>query len=110
MSLCVSPVSSLMSRHCSVGTGAGSPSLEAEQRGPEDRAAKSSKQTQLPGMATVGMGPAQGPAQGTHWEHWEPAAGGFGMASVPHLREANVAIALFSWSGSSVSPPGSGWL
>lgn len=66
MSPRVSLVSSLMSRHCPVGTGAGSSSLEAEQRGPEDRAAKSSKQTQRPGMAAVGMGPAPGASTGTH--------------------------------------------
>lgn len=66
VSPCVSPVSSLMSRHCPVGIGAGSSSLGAEQRGPEDTAAKSSKQTQCPGMATVGMGPAAGASTGAH--------------------------------------------
>lgn len=64
--LCPPVYPSLMSRHCPVGTGAGSSSLGAELRGPEDSSAKSSKQTQCPGMATVGMEPAAGASTGTH--------------------------------------------
>lgn len=108
MSPCVSPVSSLMSRHCPVGTGAGSSSLGAEQSRAGLRTGQPSPLNKPRALAWPQWewGQLQGPAQG----HTLGALGTCSEQVWDGLREANMAIALFSWSGSLGSPLGSGWL